>query len=410
MTIDTRPSTAANVPRRLPLLLAGIVGLNPVAMDAYIPAIDAMANDFAVGIQTLESTIAIYMLGYTVGLLCAAPLSDRIGRRPICLLGLVIYAVASGMIIALDAFTALATLRIVQGIGAGFSLVNVGAIVRDLYDEHDSARQLSRIYILLLVLPLIAPIAGAWLLHLGTWRWIFVALMAYGIVMLVATLRRLPETLGRRGSVATDLAPLAFLWTHVRSVLAHRRATFFALAAAFSAATLFLFINDAAFLYLDHFGVSSDRFPLYFGVNVIAMAAAHGLNLLLLRRYEPRRIMRVGLLLLLAASLWALYYTLVFDASLAAMAFSTAAVLAAQILIGSNAQAAYMSRFDDNAGMANALIGSLIFAIGAVASLLLAAVHNDDPSALAAAWVTCSALALGAAMIALREDVPSSET
>ncbi|MEM1262124.1 MAG: Bcr/CflA family efflux MFS transporter [Pseudomonadota bacterium] len=408
MTSETQTIARSEPPPRLPLLLAGVVGLNPVAMDAYIPAIDVMASDFAVGIQALEVTIAIYMLGYTVGLLAAAPMSDRLGRRPVCLTGVIVYTLASGLIVILSDYSGLVALRIVQGIGAGISLVNVGAIVRDLYNEHDSARQLARIYMLLLALPLVAPVAGAWLLHLGTWRWIFVALTVYGAVMLLVTLWRLPETVGRRGTVASDLSAGAFLKSHIASVLTHRRATFFALSAAFAAATLFLFLNDAAFLYLDHFGVSSDRFPLYFGVNVVAMAGAHATNLRLLRHYGPRTIMRGGLVATLASSGWALFYTLTFEPSLPVMAFSTAAVLATQTLIVNNAQAAYMSRFNENAGMANALIGSLIFLVGALASLLLAAVHNNHPSALAAAWLVTSVLALAAALVALREAAPSA--
>lgn len=380
-----------------------MVGLNALAMDAYLPAIAEMALELAVPVQIIEHSVPMYMLGYTLGLLGAAPFSDRLGRKPICTTGVVLYMLCSLGAALVQSAALLGALRVLQGIGAGICLVNVGAIVRDLYDEHDSARQLSRITLLLMALPLVAPFGGAFVLNIASWRWIFVALAFYGFVVLLAIWQFLPETGRRRGRTSPDQGPLSFLISHVLSVLAHRRATFFALTAALSVANLFLFLSDAAFVYLKHFGVSTTRFPVYFGANVVLMAAMHFLNLRLLKSFKPRAIMPVGLWLTLTAAVWACVYSVAFEPTLGVTVLNTALVMAMQTLVVNNAQAAYMSRFDENAGMANALIGGLIFAVGAGAGLVLGALHNNHPSALTTAWVVVSVLALVCARIALRE-------
>ena len=389
--------------RLLPVLLAVMIGLNPVAIDAYLPALEAMAGDLGIGLQRAENTVALYMIGYAAGLLAAAPFSDRIGRRPLCLVGLLVFLGASLAIAATTSATMLMALRVMHGVGAGICLVNVGAIVRDLYDEHDSARQLARITLLLMALPLIAPIGGAMVLSIASWRWIFVALAVYAALVLLAVLRWLPETGHLRGRAVSTTGPLHFLAGHVRSVLAHRRATFFALTSALSAATLFAFLSDAAFVYLEYFDVPTTQFPWYFGANVVLMAALHVVNLHLLRRHAPRQILAAGIVLLGLSSLWALAYTLLFTPALLVVAANTALVLGMQTLVVNNSMAAYMSRFNENAGMANALSGSLIFVVGALSGLALAALHNGHPSALAATWFIVSVLAAVTARIALRE-------
>ena len=398
-------ASLATRPRGLAIVLACLVGLNPLAIDTYLPALPEIAERLASPLQTIELSISTYLVGYSVGMLMAAPLSDRYGRRPLLIFGLGLFAIASIGVTACSNAPALLGVRFIQAFGAGAAIVNVGAIIRDFYDEHDSARQLSLIGSIMLILPLVAPAVGAGILAIASWQWIFVLFALYAIVILTVSLRVLPETVTADNRPELSGSPWQQLQAHVHSVLLHRRATAFALTASFSSACLFLYLTDAAFVYMDYFSITRTGFPFYFGAAVIAMALLHQLNLRLLKTYPPRRILPWGIALLIAASgLLFAYAALVDEPRLAAYVAGITLVLGSQTLIANNAIAAYMSRFRTNAGMANAIAASATFTLGAVASVVLTVLHDGTPRSLAAGMFVCALLAFACSRIALKLD------
>ncbi len=387
----------------LTLLLAALIGVNPFAIDAYLPAMTTIAYDFGTSLQRIEHSIGSFMFGYAAGMLLAAPASDRLGRRPVTLFGLGFFCLSTLLVSVSETSAVFMLGRVMQGLSSGIALVNVGAIVRDLYDERDSARQLSLITLLLMVLPLIAPIFGSLVLTIGSWRWIFGGLLAYALVLLAIVATRLPETAPTPDPVTKTQSLPRYLAMHVQSVLAHRRATAFALAAALSAATFFMFLSDAAFVYLEYFQLTPQQFPLAFGANVVLMGCAHFLNIQLLKRYKPRQIMPAGIAVMTLNAVAFFIYTWLADELLLPTVLFIMLALASQTLIVNNAIAAYMSRFDNNAGMANAISGALIYSVGAAAALLLGEFHGGSPQSLAAGFVVAAALAVLMTRIALSE-------
>lgn len=392
-------------PAGLTVLLTSMIGLNPIAIDAYLPALTMMVDDLSSELQVIEHSISTYMLGYALGLILAAPTSDRTGRRPVALCGLFLFVLATLAVALSQSAGQLITFRIIQGIGAGVALVNVGAIVRDLFDERESARQLSMINAMLMTLPLVAPVFGAAVLAAGSWRWIFGGILIYALVVLLAVVLLLPET-ARRGQGATNPRGNSLLGEIVEQfgkVLAHRRASAFALTAAASAGTLFLFLSDAAFVYMDYFGLSAAVFPFAFGANVILMAIMQIINIALLKRLQPRQILPWGVGALLITTLTFLSYCWLFDPAFYVVVAFVVLTLGSQSLIVNNAIAAYMSRFDENAGMANAISGALTFVFGAVAALLLGVLHDGTVRSLATGFFMVAAIAAISMRVALRE-------
>ncbi len=384
-------------------MLAALIGLNPITMDAYLPALATIASDFGASLQRIEHSIGMFMYGYAAGLLLAAPASDRLGRRPTALFGLAFYLFATVLALFSQSATMFNMARVLQGLGAGAALVNAGAVVRDLYDEHDSARQLSRIMILLLILPLVAPALGAAVLLVGNWQWIFAGFLVYATGLMIWIAAKLPETAPPQEDQVRSQPVLPYLVGHLQSVLAHRRATAFALTAAASSSTLFLFLSDAAFIYLDYFGLTAQQFPVYFGANVVLMALAHFANIRLLMRFRPRQIIPVGIVALWLNAALFVVMTAISPPTLLVCGLFMMVSLAVQSFIVNNAVAAYMSRFKTNAGMANAISGSLIFFVGATAGVLLGELHNGTPLSLALSFLASATLAAFAARLALTE-------
>jgi len=120
-------------PRRVALLVAANTALAPFAIDAYLPAMAALADTIQASIHRTELSISIFLLGFALGQLFFGPLSDRLGRKPVLTGGLTVFAVASLALTQVDSLTTLLLWRFVQALGGGACVVNSAAIVRDCF-------------------------------------------------------------------------------------------------------------------------------------------------------------------------------------------------------------------------------------------------------------------------------------
>ena len=143
--------------------------------------------------------LSIFLLGFGVGQFVMGPLSDRFGRRPVLLGGMTVYCVASLLAIAAPSFETLLLARALQGLGTSATRVIATSIVRDCYAGRRMASVMSLAMMVFIAVPVVAPSFGQAVLMLTQWRGIFIVLMAYGVVALVWSAVRMPETL-RRGN------------------------------------------------------------------------------------------------------------------------------------------------------------------------------------------------------------------
>ena len=386
---------------RLALLLALITSVTPLAIDAYLPALPAIAEYYGVSIQLVENSVSTYMLGYALGMLFGAPFSDRKGRRRATAIGLGVFVIATGFILISTTAEQLLWLRFLQALGGGWAAVNSGAIVRDLFDEQDSARMLSMIMLIMLGVPLVAPALGAGLLFFFSWHSVFVALGVYALLALLLTMMFLPETVKTRQQVGVRLV-LSDLGQTARKIVSEPSALGFMLSGCFASGCLFIFLTDAAFVYLEYKGLPSTTFVILFAVNVLAMAGFQRANLALLKYRSPRRILPIGFALQLVSALGLAGYTYFGHDGLAAIVLGIMLVIGAQGFIYGNALAAFLAHFDERIGVANAFAGSLNFAVGAMLGILLSIVHDGTPFTLAAGMVASSTFAAFFGLLALR--------
>ena len=129
--------------RRVALLVAANTALAPLAIDAYLPAIPALAAAVGASVHLTELSVSLFLFGFAVGQLIFGPLSDRLGRRPVLLGGIVVFLLSSLAITQVESLEALWALRFVQALGGGASVVNSAAIVRDCFSGREAAKVLS---------------------------------------------------------------------------------------------------------------------------------------------------------------------------------------------------------------------------------------------------------------------------
>ncbi|GAE59931.1 hypothetical protein XPN_1837 [Xanthomonas arboricola pv. pruni MAFF 301427] len=177
------------------LLLAGLAMFGPFSIDTIFPAFSRLSRSLAVDEVAIQQTISVYLLAYGLMSIAHGPLSDAWGRKRVILGGLVLFIAGSvGCALSQDLPTLLA-FRALQGLSAGVGMIVGRAVIRDLFQGADAQRLMSQVSMIFGIAPAIAPIIGGWILLSGAgWPLIFWFLVAFGLVLLVATLTWLPET------------------------------------------------------------------------------------------------------------------------------------------------------------------------------------------------------------------------
>jgi MFS transporter, DHA1 family, multidrug resistance protein len=360
-------------------LLAGLASLSPLALDMYLPALPAMTASLGTSPGTIQRTLTVYFAGQCVGMLLAGPLSDRLGRRPLMLIGALVFTLtAFGSAFAQSA-ESLLTLRFLQALGSGTVVVLARSVVHDVYVARDAPRALSLMALVMGAAPLLAPLIGAGLLTVVGWRSIFALLALLGAGAIAAAWVMLPETHppGQRGATSYSSAFAAY-----GRILLNRRGLGYALISGLTSGALFTYLAGAPFVFVDYFGLSPIAFALLFGGNVLGIMLAAAINARLVGRFGPRLLLDFGIVIfVLAATVLALAGSLGI-AGIWGVAVPLAFTVGMHQFVLANSLARLMALFPRNAGAAAATQGAVMFVMGAAGSGLVSLLHNGTPAPL----------------------------
>ena len=189
----------------LPVVLALLAAMAPLAIDMYLPALPEIGSGFGVDVPRIQLSVGLFFLGLGLGQFCGAPLSDRHGRRPVVFAGMALVAASTIGILLCRSADQFMVLRLAQGVGTGVAIVNIGAVVADLFATREAARVLSVISLALAGVRLVAPAAGAALLMAFGWRSIFHVLVVYCAALGLVLWLKLPETVTPAGRERPDI-------------------------------------------------------------------------------------------------------------------------------------------------------------------------------------------------------------
>ncbi|RTL49711.1 MAG: Bcr/CflA family efflux MFS transporter [Bradyrhizobiaceae bacterium] len=280
-------------------IVAGIMALNPIAMDLMLPALPEIGHAFAVANENaVQNVLSVFVLGFGIGQFIMGPLTDRFGRRRVLILGMTLYIAASVVAALAPSFGMLLLARLFQGLSTSATRVIATSMVRDCYTGRRMASILSLITMIFIAVPVIAPSFGQ-LILLGTgWRGIFVVLFLYGIAALIWSALRLPETLPMSERKSLE-------WREVlgnyRRTITNRQTLGYSLAAGGVQAVLYGFVFSAEQIFTDIFDLGR-LFPIAFACVAVGIAAASLLNSRLVGRLGMRVISHSALVILLVAT------------------------------------------------------------------------------------------------------------
>jgi DHA1 family bicyclomycin/chloramphenicol resistance-like MFS transporter len=280
-------------------LLIAMATLNPISINMIVPALTAMADGLDADFATIQLTLSSYLFATAISQLIHGPLSDKFGRRPVLLWGVLIYAVAS--LICLFAPSAWIVIlgRILQGVGAAAGFALCRAIIRDLYERERAASMLGYITMGFSTAPMVAPLIGGLLSDYLGWRLIFLFMAVVGVVMLVVMWLALPET---RKPMPEGQERVGFFKGF--AVLARIPAFWaYALNIGLMAGIFFAFLGGAPFVATTHFGMSGTAYGVYFAMSPVAFFLGNFLTGRLTMRLGTGSMMRAGNALGLVAAI-----------------------------------------------------------------------------------------------------------
>jgi DHA1 family bicyclomycin/chloramphenicol resistance-like MFS transporter len=385
---------------RLVLLLGSLSAFGPLSNDMYLPALPQLANDLGVGASAAQLTLTTCLAGLAVGQLVSGPMSDRFGRRRPLLAGVVVYAVASALCAVAPSASFLIVFRFVQGAAGGFGIAVSRAVARDLHSGDALARFLSTLMLVNGLAPILAPVVGAQVLRVTSWRGVFWVLAAIGAVLAVGAALWLRETLppGLRSE-----GGFAETRRTVVELIGDRAFVGYLLVLAFSFGAMFAYIAGSSFVVETIHGGSPQLYSGIFALNGAGIVAASQVNRVMLRRTSVRRMLAVGVVAS-ASGGFALLAVVVAGIGLAGIVPSLFVLVASLGFILPNASALALAGHRSVAGSASGLIGIFQFAVGAAAAPLVGVAGTQSAYPMAIVIAVLS----GASLLALRrvQNVP----
>jgi Bcr/CflA subfamily drug resistance transporter len=272
------------------LILGLMTAMGPFAIDMYLPALPAIENVLG---QGAVLSLTAFFLSFGIFQLIFGTLSDMYGRRGPLLAGLGLFVLAGAGCAMTSSVGGLVAFRFLQGIGGAAGIIIARAIVRDLYEGHQEIRMMSLLMLVFSVSPLLAPLAGSYVVEYLGWRAVFWSIAASGVLGIVLMLLALSETLPQgkriRGGFAGVKQALAVLASDKSFVG-------MTLIGAFGITTFFIYLGSSSFVMMDYYGLSTREFSLAFSANALAFFAAAQGNSYLSKRFwhAPDRPARYG--------------------------------------------------------------------------------------------------------------------
>ena len=376
---------------RITLVLGAVMATGPLAIDMYLPAMPVIGAEYAVDAARVQHTLAAYLLGLAVGQLAFGPIADRFGRKSPLALGLALFMAACIGCAMADSIESFIALRFAQALGGASGMVVIRAIIRDRFDALQSARVLSLMMLVMGAAPILAPLAGGWVMVHGSWHWIFWFLAGFAalcIGLVVFLLEESHPTARRSASLASALAGFVPVGRDRRFL-----GPVLVFVSAFGA--FFAYLAAAPFVLIQYFGIPADQFGWYFAANAIGFIGVSQVNRRLVLRHGPRRVLGWGVRALAAGTL-ALLAAALADASFPVVFGPIVFTVASIGLIAPNASAVAMEPFGSRAGGASSLLGASQSLFGVLASAAVGWVSARGAIPMASVMAACGALALGA--------------
>jgi len=349
---------------RTAVLLGLMSAVGAFAVDMYLPALPSIGADLKAGTSAVQMSLLIFFLSMGFGQIVVGPLSDMYGRKPPLYVGLVLFIVGGVGSALAPNIEWLIAFRYLQGLGASAGMAIPRAVVRDMHTGNEAAKLMSLLMLVFSVSPILAPLSGSLIIETLGWRavfWVLTGAAVIAIVLLATAQKETRPVEDRVGSsFGTALKSYWFL-------LKDRNFLGLTAIGGFGIASFFVYLASSSFILIDHYGLSPSLYSVFFSINAVAFIGMSQMTGWLADRFGLKRVVKVAVV----------GYATAMVVLLAVMASGVdrLGVMASLLFIGygflglviPTTSVLAMEEHGTIAGTASALMGTLHFAIGAVA-------------------------------------------
>lgn len=358
-----RPDTLA-----MTAVLAMLTALGPLSTDFYLPSLPEIVQVMGTDVAGAQATLSSFLFGFAAGQIVWGPLSDRLGRRPILLAGLGLFALATLACAFAPSIEALTAARALQALGASGPIVLGRAMVRDLYEGARAGRELARMGTIMGLVPAVAPVMGGVLQVAFGWRSTFFASLLFALGLAVAIITVMPETLRQRSPQPLSL-PAVF--RGYGTLLQNRAFRVYVALTALAYAGLFAFISGSSFVLTAVYGLTPVQYGFSFATGVIGYIGGTVLAQRLVGSRGMDGVIALGVLCLALGGLLMLGSVATGAGGAVGVVLSWAVYACGVGLAMPQAQASAMMPFPDRAGAASSFNGLCQMLLSACIGLLV---------------------------------------
>lgn len=394
MTSDTAHNDAGHAPvsAEFIVLLALLMSMVALAIDAVLPAMSIIGHDFALqDAADLQWIVGVLFAGLAFGQILYGPLSDSYGRKPAIYLGLVVFLIGSLVSAFAHSYEMLLLGRFIQGVGVSGPKVVAVALVRDRYEGRAMARVMSFVMAVFIIMPAVAPSIGAAVLLVADWHGIFLFFVALALITLFWFGLRQPETLSAERRIPLSPGPVA---AGIRETLSNRVTLGYIWGAGLIFGAFVSYLSTAQLLFKELFQVEQ-AFPFYFALLALSVGLASFINGRLVMRFGMKLLANVALCMMFfsSVSFLILLYLSGGQVSLALFMVFGALIFGCIGLLFGNMNALAMEPMGHIAGVASSVIGSVTTLISVVAGMAFGQTYNGTLYPLFSAFALFSLVA-----------------
>ncbi|MFB2004151.1 multidrug effflux MFS transporter [Staphylococcus aureus] len=272
------------------IILGALTAIGALSIDMFLPGLPEIKNDFHTTTSNAQLTLSLFMIGLALGNLFAGPISDATGRKKPLWISMFIYTLASLGIVFVTNIEVMIALRFIQGVTGGAASVISRAIASDMYKGKELTKFLSLLMLVNGVAPVIAPAIGGIILSFAVWRMVFIILTIFGILMVIGSLTKVPESLQEDEK---DSNGIKEMFKNFKHLLATPKFVLPMLIQGFSFIMLFTYISASPFIIQKIYGMSALQFSIMFAAIGITLIISSQLVGVLVDRIERRQLLKI---------------------------------------------------------------------------------------------------------------------
>ena len=382
-------------------LLALTTVMSAAGIDGVLPLMPAIGAAFSAEREAVQLTLTMFMLGIAVGQLVHGPISDRFGRKPAIISGLLVTSVATAGCALSTSIETLSVFRFVHGFAASSGWLLARAVIRDRHERDDAARVMSLMMIFHSAAPLLAPIIGAALTVAYGWEAMFVFLSVYSVSVAIFFAVVFKETIAAKACDALSPGPILRNFAEIA-----RGRSFWAYTACATASygILFAFLSASADIVIVHLGRSELQYSYMFSGVMVGSVSGMLMSARLVEKFGGDRLLRWGVILaavfgaILAALAWVRvdhWFAVIGPMALCMVAFA---------LIFPQSIAGVLQPFPHVAGAASSLVGFIQQLVGALTGIAVAALSDGSQTSMATGVLLWSLFGLVTYFLAVRNN------